>query len=55
MSIPIFTDRTQLEKWTKERLRAAGFNHKKRIKAIKDIREACIANLHLPFVERLIK
>lgn len=55
MSAPTFTDRAQLEEWTKDRLRAAGFNHKARMEALKDIREACIANLHLPFVERLIR
>lgn len=51
MSIPIFTDRAQLEEWTKARLQAAGFNHKARMEALKDIREACIAHLHLPWPE----
>ena len=55
MSAPTFTNRAQLEEWTKARLQAAGFNHVARMEALKDIREACIANLHLPFVERLIK
>ena len=55
MSAPTFTDRAQLEEWIKARLQAAGFNHKARMEALEDIREACIANLHLPFVERLIK
>ena len=55
MSAPVFTDRVQLEEWTKARLQVAGFNHRARMEALKDIREACIANLHLPFIERPIK
>lgn len=55
MSFPTFTNRHELKEWTLQRLREAGFNHKERMKALKDIREVCINHLHLPFVERLIK
>lgn len=51
MSAPAFTDRAQLEEWTKAQLQAAGFNHKARMKALKDIRDVCIAHLHLPWPE----